>query len=189
MSLIFEALKKLEREKQVPSSGFAVVPHVAWPARRVGRRGFWLVAGLLFLGLAALVVRHRVAGAPAVSQTASTHAVPDSAPPPPARASAPAARITMPPASRPLPPASLPVAPPATEAAALAAPRPTPQTAAPTPPPLRLQAISRKDGAPVAMLNDRLVREGDRVGGVLVVRIGTTEVEVEVDGKRRVLKF
>jgi hypothetical protein len=41
----------------------------------------------------------------------------------------------------------------------------------------------------VAVLNDRIVREGDSVDGVLVVRIGETEVEIEVKGKRRVIRF
>lgn len=54
---------------------------------------------------------------------------------------------------------------------------------------LRLNAISQQDGRPVAILNDRLVREGDIFDGILVVRIGEAEVEVEVDGKRRIVRF
>jgi hypothetical protein len=54
---------------------------------------------------------------------------------------------------------------------------------------LRLQAIAERDGHPVALINDRLVREGDSFDGVTVVRIGTAEVEVEVRGQRRVLRF
>ena len=41
----------------------------------------------------------------------------------------------------------------------------------------------------MAILNDRLVREGDIFDGILVVRIGEAEVEVEVDGKRRIVRF
>jgi hypothetical protein len=52
-----------------------------------------------------------------------------------------------------------------------------------------LNAISRQDGHPVALLNDRLVREGDAFDGVRIVRIGETEVEIEVGGKRRVIGF
>jgi hypothetical protein len=54
---------------------------------------------------------------------------------------------------------------------------------------LRLNAISQQDGLPVAILNDRLVREGDVFDGIRVIRIGDAEVEVEVDGRRRVVRF
>jgi hypothetical protein len=52
-----------------------------------------------------------------------------------------------------------------------------------------LQAIGQRDGRPVALLNDRLVREGDSFDGALVVRIGAAEVEVEVAGRRTVIRF
>jgi hypothetical protein len=39
------------------------------------------------------------------------------------------------------------------------------------------------------MINDRLVFEGDSFEGVRVLRIGDAEVEVEVHGQRRVLRF
>jgi hypothetical protein len=63
--------------------------------------------------------------------------------------------------------------------------------AAPGAPPgeLRLTAISQRDGRPVALINDRLVFEGDSFEGVRVLRIGETEVEVEVRGQRHVLRF
>jgi hypothetical protein len=54
---------------------------------------------------------------------------------------------------------------------------------------LRLNAISQRDGRPVALINDRLLFEGDSFDGVKVLRIGEAEVEVEVHGKRRVLRF
>jgi hypothetical protein len=54
---------------------------------------------------------------------------------------------------------------------------------------LRLQAIAERDGHPVALINDRLVREGDSFDGVTVLRIGVAEVEIEVRGQRRVLRF
>jgi hypothetical protein len=41
----------------------------------------------------------------------------------------------------------------------------------------------------VALINDRLVFEGDGFDGVRILRIGETEVEVEVRGERRVLRF
>ena len=48
---------------------------------------------------------------------------------------------------------------------------------------LRLNAISQRDGRPVALINDRLLFEGDSFDGVKVLRIGEAEVEVEVHGK------
>jgi uncharacterized membrane protein len=56
-------------------------------------------------------------------------------------------------------------------------------------PEFRLTAISTRDGEPIALLNDRLVREGDSFGGVRILRIGATEVEIEVDGERRTIGF
>jgi hypothetical protein len=41
----------------------------------------------------------------------------------------------------------------------------------------------------VAVLNDRLVREGDSFDGVTVVRIGTSDIEIEVRGRRLVIEF
>jgi hypothetical protein len=73
------------------------------------------------------------------------------------------------------------------------APTPPPaSTPVPSPSPRRrfvLQAISQRDGRPVAMLDDRLVREGDRFDGVAVVRIGEDEIEIEVEGQRRIIGF
>jgi len=54
---------------------------------------------------------------------------------------------------------------------------------------LRLNAITQQDGRPVAVLNDRIVREGDSFDGIRVLRIGESEVEVEVHGERKVVKF
>ncbi|PYQ13534.1 MAG: hypothetical protein DMF80_14770 [Acidobacteria bacterium] len=54
---------------------------------------------------------------------------------------------------------------------------------------LQLQAISERDGKPVAILSSRLVHEGDHFDGITVVRIGADEVEIEVQGRRRTLRF
>ncbi|HUL78313.1 MAG TPA: hypothetical protein VL691_13705, partial [Vicinamibacteria bacterium] len=54
---------------------------------------------------------------------------------------------------------------------------------------VRLTAISERDGRPVALINDRLVFEGDSFDGIKVLRIGEAEVEIESGGKRRVLRF
>jgi hypothetical protein len=91
----------------------------------------------------------------------------------------------------------LPAAPPSPFAAPAAAPATTlapgpAQPAMPTPAPsavLVLQAISEKDGRPVAIINDRLMREGDEFDGARLVRIGEAEVELEINGVVRVLRF
>jgi hypothetical protein len=54
---------------------------------------------------------------------------------------------------------------------------------------LRLEAVSERDGRPVALVSGRLLREGDSFEGVRILRIGPTEVEVEVRGQRRTLRF
>ena len=54
---------------------------------------------------------------------------------------------------------------------------------------LRLNAISQREGRPVALINERLVFEGDSFDGIRVLRIGEAEVEVEIRGQRRVLRF
>jgi hypothetical protein len=126
---------------------------------------------------------------------------------------APAATPTTLPAP-PIPaPALSPTAPPRTpdrravQARATTLPTPVPAVTAPTAPAkpaqatpaprrepaaddqVQLQAISHQDGVPVAVVNDRLVREGDSFDGIRVVRIGAAEVEIEVRGRRRVVRF
>jgi hypothetical protein len=59
----------------------------------------------------------------------------------------------------------------------------------PGPDSLRLNAITTRDGRSVALIGDRLVFEGDSFEGVRVIRIGEAEVEVEVRGERRILRF
>jgi hypothetical protein len=54
---------------------------------------------------------------------------------------------------------------------------------------LRLNAISQREGRPVALINERLVFEGDSFDGIKILRIGEAEVEVEIRGQRRVLRF
>lgn len=61
--------------------------------------------------------------------------------------------------------------------------------AGPPGPEYRLTAISSRDGRPIALLNDRLVREGDSFDGITIVRIGEADVEIEVDGKRKMIGF
>jgi hypothetical protein len=203
VSLILEALKKLEREKQAPDRGFLVVAHVPWPAGPAAR-SLWLVAGLALglIGLLALLLlRGRdtpptIAKAPQAVPTpvgtplALSPSLPAwSAPPQPAPTSPAPSRVAPHGAAAPK------VAPSRDHAPLPSAPGREP-TATPSPSPavagdvdVRLNAITQQDGQPVAVLNDRVVREGDVFDGIHVIRIGEAEVEVEVNGKRRVVRF
>ena len=42
---------------------------------------------------------------------------------------------------------------------------------------------------PVALISDHLLREGDTLEGARIVHIGETEVELELDGRRLILRF
>ena len=230
MSLILEALKKLDREKQVPDRGVVIMGPTAWPSAREGLssvRGAGLVLAALVLGGAVgalwLLRSARSAAAPPAGARAETAAAP--VPVPPASGAQPpiAAPMTAPSAARPVvePPratAARPRVRPAPAAAPEAGTEPSPEegdattaepeqveAAPPEPEPeeapaskagrksaapdFQLQAISAQNGHPVAMLNDRLVKEGDTFGNVRVLRIGTDEVELEVSGHRRIVKF
>jgi hypothetical protein len=188
VSLILEALKKLDREKKAPDRGFLVVGAVPWPAPRP--RGWTPLLFVVTAGAAAgsaLWLAWRARGhdeAPTHVVTSTTMAaavprapaVPGAAPPstlPPLLESRTPAPQTRPPAERP--------AAEADRAAASAGAAPGSG--------LLLQAIAERDGKPIAVLNSRVVHEGDRFDGVTVVRIGTDEVEIEVQGRRRILRF
>ena len=177
MSLILDALRKLEREKDAREPNVLVVGSVPWGARARSRRP--LVVALVGAALVALVAlalwprdhAARPATTPVASPTPTPAVSPSDAPPP-----------VAPPEPRRL---SVPVD--ATRARVLAPVPPPPGT--PVADDLRLNAISQRDGRPVALINDRLVFEGDAFEGVRVLRIGESEVEVEVRGARRVLRF
>ena len=168
MSLILEALKKLERDKQAPDRGFLVVAHVPW-ATGSPSRSWWL--GLTaMLGIAGILIT--------LLLLRGREERPAPAPAPPTLAAAPSSTRTTPLAATPLlPPAAVP-APSSTPS-----PSPTGEVE------LRLNAITQQEGRPVAVLNDRVVREGDIFDGIHVIRIGEAEVEVEVNGKRRIVRF
>lgn len=184
MSLILEALRKREREKQVPERGFLVMAPAPWAAPR--GRG---IAGLLLAGAVAFGL-----GVAFMAWRAPRAAVPPPATAAPATLAARATPGTLLPAPVPTPRAAVipqPVpraepgpAQPAMPAASVAEPPATlPQ------PRFVLQAISERDGQPVALINDRLMRQGDEWQGARVVRIGETEVELEVAGQPVTLRF
>ena len=180
MSLILEALKKLDREKQAPDRGLLVVGPSSWPSEREGRSpasaGVVVMAALALAALAGGVWLSRSpktpapAGRPAAAPAASRTPLPAPVPvpvPTPAQAAFPRPPVTLPSAATPV-----------------KAPKASPAESR-----FQLQAISQQDGQPVAVLNDRLVREGDTFDGVRVLRIGADEVEIEVAGRRRLVKF
>jgi len=191
VSLILDALKKLEGEKNVREPGVLVVGSVPWGEGRRSRRPLaFAVAALVALAFAGwwwLRPTPRPAAAPASASPAP--------PPSPAVAGTPTA---LPPPES-LAPSSSASAPPARQLAVptldetARPPAPTGRAPAavtrPAPDDLRLNAITQRDGHPVALINDRLVFEGDSFDGVRILRIGEAEVEVEVRGQRRVLRF
>jgi hypothetical protein len=193
LSLILEALKKLEREKSHPDRGFLVLG--AQPDRP-HRRAWLAVAGVTALaalvGAAVWLARPGSAPSPPEVSAGPSGTIADVASPAAAptmtpvvaggltRTAAAAAPVSLPGESG----AHTPAPPSGTQEKPHA--QPSPQAMEP---PFRLEAISRRDGEPVAILNGRLVREGDRLGSARVVRIGELEVVIEVDGTRSVLGF
>lgn len=185
MSLIFEALKKLDREKKAPERGFLVVGG----APVAGERRLRVPALLLLLAAAAgggFLIARGIGPGPAAApppppSTAAPAAVPRLLPPAPL----PPEAVERPPFSEPPPPAvasRVPVAP-AAEAAV-----PAPTTLAPAPA-FALQAVADQDGQPVAIVNGQLVRVGDLVNGARVLRIEREEVELDQAGRRLLLTF
>lgn len=186
MSLILDALQKLEREKQTTPRGFLVVAPGPWAG---SGRGASLVAGSLLVGLVLGALCFFTYG----RWMRAEPAAPAAAPPTLAAAISAGVSASVPPGSlAPTPP----VRPRSDPAPILAAPAPsTPASPAlsratsPASEGPRLQAISEQDGHPVAVIDERMVREGDEIDGMKIVRIGAAEVEIEQLGRRRVLRF
>ncbi len=199
MSLILDALKKLERDKQAPEPGVLVVGSVPWQGlRRAAVRPALLWGALA--GLAALAALYlvwpehprptptppRMATAAGVAAVRSTPAsgTPTGAP---SRASTDTAAQER--SRRATPAEAVPRRQQKEGATAPTATHSQTSTAATTRPALVLDAIGEREGRRAALVNGRLVYEGDMFDGVRILRIGETEVEVEVDGHRRVLGF
>lgn len=205
MSLILEALKKLERERQSPDRGFLVLGSGTWSAAAPSRRRMAAaLLGAVLLGAAGGTAFWRLRDA--TPSRAAAEAVPSPALPIAAPPATPLLAATLPAAPPPQPASVRPAQPPAAAAAptdvreasedsAVRVPDSTAaasggSSAPPDPEPrLKLQAISRRDGRLVAVLGDRLVYEGDSFDGVRVLRIGEAEVELEVEGRRVVIGF
>jgi len=52
---------------------------------------------------------------------------------------------------------------------------------------LRLHAVIKGGNGPVAIINNKFFREGQRYGPLRVIKIGDTSVDLEIDGKRCML--
>jgi hypothetical protein len=179
VSLILEALKKVERERATPEQrGFLVLGPAAWSP---SRSNLGWVLGMIAAAAVA-------GGAVYVLTRPPERVLHETAPPSPADrpearpAAAPAQPVQETQPSRPRPVTDPPPVLPPARAAAVSEPA-APETV------LHLHAISQQDGRPVAVVNDRVVREGDLFEGVRIVRIGVAEVEVEIAGARRILRF
>jgi hypothetical protein len=199
VSLILDALKKLERDKDAREPGVLVVGSVPWGTRTHHRRTFALaLAGIGLVALVVFAVWPRDRPARPAAAPPSSDSVPSPAPrigvpaaplattAPPAVAPPERRRLTVPPSAAG--PGSPPGSSPADGEVLATSPVPSRGTA-PGPDDLRLNAISQRDGRPVALINDRLVFEGDGFDGVKVLHIGEAEVEVEVGGRKRILRF
>lgn len=179
MSLILEALRKREREKQVPERGFLVMAETPWAPTR--DRSVWVVlaAAVLAFGLGAAFVSlsgpRPVAPVPIAAEASVAAPAPSPVPSP--------LGTLLPAVTRATPTPSVVASPPA----------PSPESATPSPSPssrpLVLQAISERDGQPVALISDHLLREGDTLEGARILHIGETEVELELDGRHLTLRF
>jgi hypothetical protein len=186
VSLVLEALKKLDREKGRDERGFVVMAAAPWPTRAARRWPAWAALGIATAGAVAAVLALRTSPAPTAlpappaavvtprpAESVAATVVATVAPPVPA----PGRRETREDAADTKAPA-------ATLAAA-----PSPLAPRPADPELRLQATSERDGQPIAIINDHLVRVGDEVDGIRVLAIRGAEVDVEVRGRRTTLRF
>ncbi|MBN2371194.1 MAG: hypothetical protein JXO72_11980 [Vicinamibacteria bacterium] len=186
MSLILDALKKLDRDRRNKApEGVVLLAPTPWPAARSSQTLAALaliIAGLALLAAAALVYWNRAQNPP---RNASTGAVPAATDSMVSRTAAP--HTDAPPSS--LLDVPYAVTPNVTRNDRGRISSASSEPPVRTPPPFRLNAIGLHQGQPVAVLNDRLVREGDHFDGITVIRIGDTEVEIETNGKRVQVTF
>lgn len=223
MSLILDALRKLDREKRSQVNGIVVIGSAPLPGwLRVGAPMLLLLVLAFSTGLFAALLWLRSPAAAEVEDAAASDAASPEAtagqPAPPAApvaepgraAAADPAQAAAPGQGTPAgrtpalapgpPPQQLPTTgaapwrlaspPPAAAGSASAlGPRGTRPAGAPGAAAFTLQAISERDGRPVTIINDRMLREGDSFDGARVVRIAPDAVELEVAGRRVVLRF
>ena len=183
MSLILDALKKLERDKPTDphASEVVLLAPVRWPTRSA--RAAWLAGLAVVLVLAAALAGFIVLRPARRHAPAPAAPLPIASPSPSPRESTVAAVAVEPDVAS----ATTPRGPtPPGRSALPAHVRPTPS---PTPASFVLTAIAEQDGHPVAVINDRMVRVGDALEGARIVRIGEGEVELEAGGRRFTVGF
>jgi hypothetical protein len=174
VSLVLEALKKLDREKGRDERGFVVMAAAPWPTRAARPWAPWAALAVATVGAVVAVLALR----PSPTLPPPTAARPAAADPAPV--------VTAPPPA--VPGANATVARPGP---VRVAPKPVVAPTAAPPPDAgpRLQAISERDGQPIAIIDDHLVRVGDEVGGMRILAIRGAEVDVEIRGRRTTLRF
>lgn len=172
MSLVIEALRRVEKTDARTGSIGASVASYRPPARPRSSL-VPLLLGVLTGGALVSLLSPQGAKAPADARAGEEPSLP----------TRPKGAAGLPPPLI-LGPAATPVEPRLAAVAADDASTPAPVERRPLSPPalttpaLVLQAISERDGRPIAMISDQLVREGDKLGRIRVTRIGSESVEV-----------
>lgn len=180
MSLVLEALRRVEKSDARPGSVGVVVASYGPPKRRRG------VVLPLLLGLATGVVLIFVARPQTHTVTPRQEAASRETTLPRVNHSVSAAM----PESPALQTGPRPATPSEAPAFARAEKTKTPGPAISVRPPLILQAISERDSRPIAVINDQLVREGDLFEGARILRIGAESVDVRLEnGKAATVRF
>lgn len=191
MSLVLEALRRVEKpNERTGSIGAAVSSYRPTPRRR----GFAIPLLLGFaVGGAALLLftppsgQRKATPGPNSNGGASGKAAPT-------RSARGGAGLPPPLILEPMVRPEAPRPRPAPSADMVAAARDRRAELSPLPGPARpafvLQAISERDSHPIAIINDQLVREGDKLGTTRVLKIGADSVEVLLEsGKKDFVRF
>ncbi|MEO8362189.1 MAG: hypothetical protein ABI672_19335 [Vicinamibacteria bacterium] len=183
MSVVLDALRRVERPESQPGAVGVTVSSLRPERRRSNLR--FLFFGVIAGGLLVFVfgMRSKDAG----SQLIPAVTAPDR------RTAEVAGRAEVKAWPKPVSPSSTSRLSPRTVTAVPRAATPSAaahEVAQALPPAFLLQAISERDGHPVAIINDVLVKEGDSMVGVRVLRIGAETVELLLaNGKRAVVRF
>ena len=190
MSLVLEALRRVEKTDARTGSIGATVPSYR-PRRRKTGSALPLILGLGTGGLAVVFFGPQLRGVPDIAPVASAERQDEpmqSALRAKGRAGLPPPLVAPENSGGRLAPGSSSRG--ASFSVAGGSPRPAAVAEPPAVPALVLQAISERDSRPIAIINDRLVSEGDVVGTARVVRIGSDTVEVRLEnGKTEIVRF
>lgn len=182
MSLVLEALRRVEKpDSNVGSVGVAVAAYR--PVR--GRRSVSLPL-LLGLGVGGVIVFFfgpEVRNLEAPDALSSARAGLEAAP----RAPLTKARTVLPPMKIVKPAGRLRPSRNSGDSGALL---PAGGRHLESKPSLILQAISERDARPIAIINDQLVKEGDQIGRIRVLKIDADSVDVLLEnGRRETVRF